>query len=71
MPKFTAFAFERSPGEGLWRGEGASTQRDVVVVYEVMVEELDAPWWCGYRGELERLFRQDEIVMRSTAIVRL
>ena len=64
-------AFERSPGEGLWRDEGASTQHDEVVVYEVMVEELDARWWGAYRGQLETLFRQDEIAMRATAIVRL
>jgi hypothetical protein len=63
-------AFERSPGEGLWRDEGARTRHDEVVVYEVMVEELDEAWWGRYRGQLEELFRQDEIAMRATAIVR-
>ena len=65
-------AFSRSPGEGLWRsGSEGDTRRDDVVVFEVMVEELDAEWWKGYRRSLERSFHQDEIVIRASVIVRL
>jgi hypothetical protein len=64
-------AFARSPGEGLWRVEGASTESDDVVVFEVMVEDLDPAWWGSYRQQLERRFRQDELVMRATSILRL
>jgi hypothetical protein len=65
-------AFSRSPAEGLWRsGSEGDTRRDDVVVFEVMVEELDAEWWKGYRRSLERSFHQDEIVIRASAIVRL
>jgi hypothetical protein len=65
-------AFSRSPGEGLWRsGSEGDTRRDDVVVFEVMVEELDAEWWKGYRRSLERSFQQEEIVIRASPIVRL
>ena len=36
-----------------------------------MVETLDEAWWRAYRQELERTFRQDEIVIRAISMVRL
>jgi hypothetical protein len=57
-------AFSRAPAEGLWR-EGGEKHRDDIVVYEVMADELDEGWWGGYRSELERVFRQDAIVIRA------
>ena len=47
------------------------TVRDQVVVYEVMVEQLDPPWWEEFRRSLEAKFRQEELVVRAQAIVRL
>ena len=63
-------AYTRAPAAGLWKEEGA-TQRDDIVVYEVMVDALDARWWAGYRIELEERFRQEELVIRAHGIVRL
>ena len=63
-------AFRRSPAEGVWR-EGGEESRDRVVVFEVMTEELDRAWWRDYRGELERRFRQDKIVVRATEFEEL
>ena len=64
-------AFTRSPAEGLWeRGEG-EVDRDSIVIFEVMADELDRDWWSAYRAELERLFRQDEIVIRAAEVERL
>jgi hypothetical protein len=40
-------------------------------VFEVMAEELDRAWWGGYRETLERMFRQDAIVVRSQQIEML
>jgi hypothetical protein len=64
-------AFLRAPATGLWRPQPGQTTRDDVVVYEVMVDELDRPWWAGYRVTLERRFRQEELVVRAHAIERL
>ena len=57
-------AFSRAPAEGLWQDEGETT-RDDIVIFEVMAETLEEGWWRAYRGELERRFRQDMIVIRA------
>jgi len=63
-------AYTRAPAAGLWK-DGGETQRDDIVVVEVMVDSLDPQWWGGYRRELEARFRQEEIVVRAQEIVRL
>ena len=63
-------AYTRAPAAGLWK-EGGETQRDDIVVYEVMVDALDAAWWTAYRRELERRFRQEELVVRAQETTRL
>ena len=62
--------YTRAPATGLWTGPGA-VQRDDLVVYEVMVDELDREWWSAYRAGLEQRFRQDEIAVRALAAERL
>jgi hypothetical protein len=57
-------AYSRAPAEGLW-GDGGEMRLDDIVVFEVMVQELDRPWWRDYKHQLEHLFRQDEIVLRA------
>ena len=59
-------AYTRAPAEGVWRDAGR-TQRDEVVVLEVMADDLDRPWWAAYRSELEARFRQEVIVVRAQA----
>ncbi|KAA3452162.1 hypothetical protein C7I87_02985 [Mesorhizobium sp. SARCC-RB16n] len=52
-------AYLRTPAEGVWRqGE------DEIVIFEVMTEEVDLPEWRRRRSELERRFRQDQVVIR-------
>jgi hypothetical protein len=63
-------AFTRSPAQGTTRG-GGRTVHDEIVVFEVMTETLDASWWRSYRRQLEREFRQDEIVVRASAVTLL
>jgi len=64
-------AYSRAPARGLWKPAPGSTERDDIVVLEVMVEALEAGWWRTYRESLERRFRQDEIVVRAHPIERL
>lgn len=61
----------RAPAEGAWREPGGDVDRDDVVIMEVMAEELDRGWWAEYRAALEERFRQDEVVVRATAMERL
>lgn len=64
-------AFTRTPATGLWEDDGGHIQRDEVLLFEVMVEQVDHGWWQAYRKELEQRFRQDEVLVRATAVQRL
>lgn len=63
-------AFTRSPAQGLWQ-DGGRVEKDEVLLYEVMVDELDREWWARYRKELEANFHQQELVIRAHLIERL
>ena len=64
-------AYTRAPATGLWEATSGETVRDQVVVYEVMVEELDVAWWEKLRARLEDQFAQEELVIRAHTIRRL
>jgi hypothetical protein len=64
-------AYTRAPAEGLWSQPGEQPTRDDIVVYEVMVEQLDRGWWKRFRASLERKFSQQELVMRAQPVERL
>jgi hypothetical protein len=57
-------AYSRAPAEGLWK-PGRGTKRDEIVVYEVMTPNLDKSWWKEYRRRLEKMFRQEAVVIRA------
>ena len=60
-------AYTRSPAEGLWDAEG-ETDRDEVVIFEVMTDRLDRARWASYRAHLEERFKQEQIVVRTQSI---
>lgn len=64
-------AFVRSPAVGLWQDQDDRLDRDDVVMFEVMVDDLDVKFWTNFRRELETRFRQDEIVIRAVAVRKL
>jgi hypothetical protein len=59
-------AFTQAPAEGFWKGSGGDTERDTIVVVEVLTETVDRDWWHMYRRKLERRFNQDQILIRTT-----
>lgn len=61
-------AFTRMPVEGLWNTPQAGKSHDAIVIYEIMVQQLDRPWWEGYKTDLERRFAQEELVIRVSRI---
>jgi hypothetical protein len=62
-------AYTRAPASGLWQDDATgATNTDEIVVYEVMAEAVDANWWAAYRVDLERAFRQKELVVRAQSI---
>jgi crotonobetainyl-CoA:carnitine CoA-transferase CaiB-like acyl-CoA transferase len=64
-------AYTRAPAEGVWSEGGGRATRDDIVVYEVMVDQLDRGWWSRFRADLERRFAQDELVARAVLVERL
>lgn len=58
-------AYSRAPAEGVWQGEGQGTQRDDIMVVEVMAQTLDRAWWSAFRARLESDFRQEVVVVRA------
>jgi hypothetical protein len=60
-------AYTRAPAQGFWT-RGRKTARDEIVVFEVMVQELDEQWWSQYRLELEGRLRQEHVIIRTNPI---
>lgn len=58
-------AYQRAPAQGLWETEDGEVARDEVVIFEVMVNDVDRHWWGAYRATLERRFRQDIVLIRA------
>ncbi|MGX5830174.1 hypothetical protein [Mesorhizobium sp. 43Arga] len=56
-------AYLQAPAEGLWR-HGAESNREDIIIFEVMTEEIDLADWHDRRAELERRFRQDKVIIR-------
>jgi hypothetical protein len=63
--------YTRSPAVGIWKDEDGEVDRDEIVIAEVMADGEDREWWRAYRRELERRFRQEEMIVRSTRCERL
>jgi hypothetical protein len=61
-------AYPRAPATGLWKTSPTKTVEDDLVVYEVMADKLDVPWWQAYREALEKTFRQDRILIRAQQV---
>lgn len=61
-------AHMQAPAEGLWKDEEGETSHDEIVIFEVMLADVDREWWRAYREGLERAFRQDTIVIRVQSI---
>jgi hypothetical protein len=64
-------AFVRSPAVGLWKEVNDELNRDEVVMFEVMADQLDKDWWTGYRSHLQEKFRQDEVLVWASTITKL
>jgi hypothetical protein len=64
-------AFVRSPAVGLWKEGAHYINRDEVVMFEVLTEQLDEDWWARYRKELQDKFRQEELLVWASKITKL
>lgn len=60
--------YMRSPARGLWKETRETTVHDDIVIYEVMVENLDRDWWHTYRQQLTVIFRQALLIVRVSEV---
>lgn len=58
----------RAPAEGAWCEPGGALDRDQVVIFEVMAERVERDWWAAYRTGLEQRFRQQQVLVRASAV---
>ncbi|RUW77636.1 MULTISPECIES: hypothetical protein [unclassified Mesorhizobium] len=63
-------AYLQAPAEGLWKDRG-KTDSDDIVIFEVMTPSMDVSDWRRRQGDLEHLFRQENIVVRYWTITLL
>ena len=64
-------AFVRSPAVGFWKDNEEDITRDDVIMFEVMIDDLDQSWWKSYRQKLEKVFRQETVLIRSIETTKL
>jgi hypothetical protein len=62
--------FAQGAAESFWKGKDG-TDRDRIVIFEVMADDIDEPWWRFPRERLQRKFRQEELVVRTQKLRRL
>lgn len=57
-------AHMRSPAHGLWK-DGTRTKRDDIIIFEVMVRRVDRKWWSAHRHNLQKRFKQKDLLVRA------
>jgi hypothetical protein len=60
--------YSRTPATGLWKENEEKTVKDEIIIYEVMTEQVEPDWWRQYKQALEKIFQQDEIIIRAWPI---
>ena len=61
-------AYLRSPAKGLWTAPDGHTERDDVVIVEVVTHAFERRWWRTYAAMLAQRFDQDTIHVRALAV---
>ena len=64
-------AFTQSPAEGFWINTEERTERDAMIMVEVMVDVVDKEWWQAFRDRLETQLEQESIVIRAIEMERI
>lgn len=61
-------AFVQAPAQGRWSEDEADVSEENIVIFEVMVDDLNLGQWRRRRKDLERRFRQERVVIRHMTI---
>lgn len=57
--------------EGLWKDETGKTNYDELIIAEVMIKAFNKDWWQHFKQDLEKTFKQDEILIRAITFDKL
>lgn len=60
--------YSRNPATGFWKPNEGKTQKDELLVFEVMCEEMDPKFWDKLKQRLLKIFKLDSIVIRCAQI---
>lgn len=60
--------YKRAPADGFWEEDPETIVKDELAIFEVMAEEVDGQYWRGQKQQLELVFKQKEILIRSIPI---
>lgn len=63
-------AYVNAPAEGQWKVSG-KTDRDQIIIIEVMADKREARWWAQFRNSLETSLLQDTVIIRALECTRL
>ena len=61
-------AYMRSPAKGTWTSPDGHTERDDVVMVEVVTDRFDRGWWRTYASKLATRFTQKVVHVRAMPI---
>jgi hypothetical protein len=57
-------AYIRTPAKGIWKDRNNEMEKDDIFIFEIMLKEPDEAWWRDYKQALEKLFSQEDIIIR-------
>jgi len=55
--------YSRAPAKGIWKRDAEDTERDELLIYEVLINARETEFWINLKGRLERQLKQDEILV--------
>nr|WP_295932203.1 hypothetical protein [uncultured Dyadobacter sp.] len=60
--------YARSPVKGIWKPDNNSIEADDLIIFEVLVNQLDLSYFSSLKARLEATFKQNELLMRYFGI---
>lgn len=60
--------YTHAPATGLWKESEEKIIRDEIILFEVMVSEIDKNYWQNYKTNLEDQFHQNDIIIRASPV---
>ncbi|PPK98941.1 hypothetical protein [Parapedobacter indicus] len=63
--------YKQMPIEGFWKETEKKTEKDVLAIFEVLVDVMDTPYWKQLKVQLETNFRQKDLLIRYWEVMMI